>query len=79
MSIKAMTKEAILKRLIENVGVCPVCNHAICHHEDKKILPLNIKRHDIMRAININEKYGKEHDVPAVKKSANGITVHRCK
>jgi len=84
-SIKSMTKDAILKRLYDLVGSCRTCGAKVCHHEDGKVLPKSISRTDVLRAINLDEKFVKEvapvplKKNPAVTHPAPAVTVHRCR
>ncbi len=85
-TIKTMTKDAILNRLYELVGVCRQCKLKVCHHEGKKALPRMISATDVLRAINLDEKYVKEpaaaetkKSAPAITRTSASITVHRCR
>lgn len=88
ISIKAMTKDAILKRLHLLVGICPMCGMRVCAHigaeSRMRILPPMINSSDVMRAINVDEKYHAE-DAPEVEAGKSTkhpmahVTVHKCR
>ena len=54
------TKEKIVDRLHEMVGVCPTCGRHKCGHGSSTELPESVNTDDVLRAINLDEYFFKE-------------------
>ena len=58
-SIDNDTKEIIIQRLYDHVGICGVCHKKDCRHENR-VLPHTVSIDEILRAINLGEYYFQE-------------------